>query len=363
MLALDDSLYSTPSQLPKDTLVLSHQSNGEDNETSRQVLHPCPKNSLVFATSVASSGHSIGGPETAVDSLPISANRLYSVGKRVPIIGRIKRGIGSNGGLEANEKLNLMSSYVSMWKRVCWIIFTLMIVFLSCQILKVCFQVQVSVGAWQTSLACGMLMVVNFLAEITFSTLNRHRLDQRVARRDPHWVGLSMGILAVGYREDPILLEGCLKSLGAIRYERNQRILLVVDGNEDQDEYMTQIFIKVFEKQGAVVFRPNFLCMDREANDKEREDLVRQIAYHQGPVCVMQPHRGKRSAMYTGFAALLQQGMESVVMTDSDTYLDPAVCKELAFALAESPVIGAATGDVRFYNTGTWVSFLSSLQY
>ncbi|KAF8947852.1 ATP-dependent RNA helicase [Haplosporangium bisporale] len=190
-----------------------------------------------------------------------------------------------------------------------------------------------------------MLMVVNFLAEITFSTLNRHRLDQRVARRDPHWVGLSMGILAVGYREDPILLEDCLKSLGAIRYERNQRILLVVDGNEDQDEYMTQIFIKVFEKQGAVVFRPNFLCMDREANDKEREDLVRQIAYHQGPVCVMQPHRGKRSAMYTGFAALLQQGMESVVMTDSDTYLDPAVCKELAFALTESPVIGAATGD------------------
>ncbi|KAF9212352.1 ATP-dependent RNA helicase [Podila verticillata] len=103
--------------------------------------------------------------------------------------------------------------------------------------------------------------------------------------------------------------------------------------------------------------------MDREANDKEREVLVRQIAYHQGPVCVMQPHRGKRSALYTGFAALLQQGIESVVMTDSDTYLDPAACKELAFALAESPVIGAATGDVRFYNTGTWVSFLSSLQY
>ncbi|KAG0042592.1 Hyaluronan synthase 3 [Gryganskiella cystojenkinii] len=352
-----------PPQPTKDTSVLSHQSNGEDNETSRQVLHPRPKDSLVITTSVASSALCLGIPKTAIDSLPTSTNGLYNVGERVPVIAKIERGIGSNGGLEANEKLNLMSSYVSMWKRVSWVIFTSMIVFLSCGILKACFHVQVSGGAWQTSLAYGMLMVVDFLTEITFSALNRLKVDQRVALRDPHWVGLSTGILAVGYREDPILLEGCLKSLGAIQYERNQRILLVVDGNEDQDEYMAQIFIKVFEKQGAVVFRSDFLCMDREANDKERENLVRQIAYHQGPVCVMQPHRGKRSAMYTGFAALLQQGIESVVVTDSDTYLDPAVCKELAFALAESPIIGAATGDVRFYNTGTWVSFLSSLRF
>ncbi|KAF9195205.1 hyaluronan synthase [Haplosporangium sp. Z 11] len=126
---------------------------------------------------------------------------------------------------------------------------------------------------------------------------------------------------------------------------------------------MAQIFLKVFESQGATVFRPDFLCMDREASDKTREDLVRQIAYHPEPVCVMQPHRGKRSAMYTGFAALLQQGIETVVVTDSDTYLDPSICKELVFVLAELPVIGTATGDVRIYNTGTWVSFLSSLRY
>ena len=36
---------------------------------------------------------------------------------------------------------------------------------------------------------------------------------------------------------------------------------------------------------------------------------------------------------------------------------------ELAFALSESPIVGAATGDVRIYNTGTWVSFLSSIRY
>lgn len=221
----------------------------------------------------------------------------------------------------------LKSSHVSLWKKSSWIVFTMSIFLMPYFILKACFHVQVSAGAWQTSITYGMLMAVDFLAVITFSALNRRQVNKRVRKRDPHWVGLSTGILAVGYREDPILLEGCLKSLRAIRYQRNQRVLLVVDGNESQDEYMAQIFMKVFEKQGAAVFRPDFLCMDREASDKGREDLVRQIAYHPGPVCVMQPHRGKRSAMYTGFAALLQQGIESVVVTDSDTYLDPNVCR------------------------------------
>ncbi|KAG9326287.1 hypothetical protein KVV02_004024, partial [Mortierella alpina] len=261
------------------------------------------------------------------------------------------------------QSYGLKSSPVSLWKKTAWVFFTLAIFMFPYMILKACFHLQVSAGAWQTSITYGMLMTVDFLCVITFSSLNRRRVNQRVRKRDPHWVGLTTGILAVGYREDPALLEGCLKSLRAIRYQRNQRVMLVVDGNESQDEYMAQIFLRVFEKQGPAVFRPDFLCMDREASDKAREDLVRQIAYHPGPVCVMQPHRGKRSAMYTGFAALLQQGIESVVVTDSDTYLDPRVCKELAFALAESPIIGAATGDVRIYNTGTWVSFLSSLRY
>ncbi|KAK5828170.1 nucleotide-diphospho-sugar transferase [Linnemannia elongata] len=261
------------------------------------------------------------------------------------------------------QSYGLKSSYVSLWKKLTWIVFTMGIFLLPYGILKACFHLQVSAGAWQTSITYGMLMAADFFAVICFSALNRRRVNQRINKRDPHWVGLSTGILAVGYREDPTLLEGCLKSLRAIRYQRNQRVMLVVDGNEEQDEYMAQIFMKIFEKQGAAVFRPDFLCMDREASDKAREDLVRQLAYHPGPVCVMQPHRGKRSAMYTGFAALLQQGIESVVVTDSDTYLDPAVCKELAFALAESPIVGAATGDVRIYNTGTWVSFLSSLRY
>ncbi|KAK3805506.1 MAG: nucleotide-diphospho-sugar transferase [Benniella sp.] len=261
------------------------------------------------------------------------------------------------------QKFGLKSTPVSFRKKAAWVGFTMSIFLMPYIILKACFHVHVSAGAWQTSVAYGMLMALDFMAVISFSALNRRRVNTRVKRRNPRWVGMSTGVLVVGYREDPVLLENCLKSLRAIRYQRNQRILLVVDGDEAQDEYMSQIFIKVFEKQGASVTRPNFLCKDRDASDPERLELLRQIAHHPGPVCVMQPHQGKRCAMYTGFAALQQQGVESVVVTDSDTFLDPHVCKELAFALGESPIVGAATGDVRIYNTGTWISFLSSLRY
>lgn len=225
------------------------------------------------------------------------------------------------------QSYGLKSSHVSIWKKALWLLFTMSIFLMPYAILKACFHLEIAAGAWQVSITYGAVMAMDFTAVIIFSALNRRRVNLRVRKRDPRWVGLSTGILAVGYREDPVLLEGCLKSLRAMRYQRNQRILLVVDGNEAQDEYMAEIFLRVFEKQGGTVFRPDFLCMDRAASNKEREDLVRQIAYHPGPVCVMQPHRGKRSAMYTGFAALLQQGIDAVVVTDSDTFLDPGVCK------------------------------------
>ncbi|KAF9093114.1 Hyaluronan synthase 3 [Mortierella sp. AD031] len=234
---------------------------------------------------------------------------------------------------EVATSFGLKSSHLSLWKKAAWIDFSMGIFLLPYIVLKACFHIQVFAGAWQTSVTYGMLMALDFMAVISFSALNRRKVNNRVKR--------------LGYREDPILLEGCLKSLRAIRYQRNQRVMLVIDGNEAQDEYMAQIFMKVFESQGAAIFRPDFLCMDRLANDKDRQDLVRRITYHPDPVYVMQPHRGKRAAMYTGFAVLLQQGIESVVVTDCDTYA------ELAFALAESPIVGAATGDVRIYNTAT----------
>ncbi|ORZ08393.1 nucleotide-diphospho-sugar transferase [Absidia repens] len=81
-------------------------------------------------------------------------------------------------------------------------------------------------------------------------------------------------------------------------------------------------------------------------------------------VCYMQPHCGKRQAMYTAFRILLAVGCESIVSTDSDTKFDPRCVLELERALHWFPSIGAAAGDVRIWNTrDSPLSFMSSLRY
>ncbi|CAO3614735.1 unnamed protein product [Cunninghamella blakesleeana] len=81
-------------------------------------------------------------------------------------------------------------------------------------------------------------------------------------------------------------------------------------------------------------------------------------------VCYLQPHRGKRHAMYTAFRILLAAGCESIVTTDSDTKFDPRAILELEKSLHWFPNIGAAAGDVRIWNANeSLLSFMSSLRY
>ncbi|KAK9708350.1 hypothetical protein K7432_009690 [Basidiobolus ranarum] len=255
------------------------------------------------------------------------------------------------------------STPVSLTKKLLWISSVLAVLSMPYYIsLPASIQTSFQLGSRQISFFYAILMFTNIFTIITFS-LNRRTVNRRVRNRDPNWEGMTTAVLAVGYREDPILLEGCLKSLIALRYQPNRKIFLIIDGDEEQDEYMAEIFERVFQYHNPVVLRPKFLVADVGKDHPLTLKLNQQIEEATGPICILQPHRGKRAAMYTGFSALIHSGIEAVLVTDSDTYLDPDCIKELAFCVSESPRIGAATGDVRIYNTGTWISFLSSLWY
>lgn len=78
-----------------------------------------------------------------------------------------------------SQSYGLKSSYVSLWKKATWIVFTLGIFLLPYGILKACFHLQVSAGAWQMSITYGMLMAADFFAVICFSALSRRRVNQR----------------------------------------------------------------------------------------------------------------------------------------------------------------------------------------
>ncbi|ORX84397.1 hypothetical protein BCR32DRAFT_230492 [Anaeromyces robustus] len=208
----------------------------------------------------------------------------------------------------------------------------------------------------------GLVIVIHYIIQAIFAYLNYRKVTKKKNRRRKDWTGLSTGLLVVGYREDPELFRGCLKSITYLRYAKNERIIVVVDGNEEEDRYMGDIFSKVFSRWDHRVITTDFRLQDIEMFEQRAIKLVEEVKKCMGPVCIMQPHFGKRAAMYTGFQVLLQCQVEAVVVTDSDTILDTHCIKELAFMLDDN-FVGAATGDVRIWNTGTMLSFLSSLRY
>lgn len=182
----------------------------------------------------------------------------------------------------------------------------------------------------------------------------------------------KMGLAVVGYREEPQLFTQCLKSVQSLNYPDPFKIVVVIDGDEDADREMANVFQTVFPGC-PVVGLPElpsmvFQRMEKESKKKLDYDQIIQDAYtlptDTVAVCYLQPHRGKRHAMYTAFRVLMASGCEAVVSTDSDTKFDPDAMLEMESALYWFPNIGAAAGDVRIWNTNdSLLSFMSSLRY
>ncbi|KAI7858147.1 nucleotide-diphospho-sugar transferase [Circinella umbellata] len=225
------------------------------------------------------------------------------------------------------------------------------------------------------------------------SNNNNSQQDDQQKRRKATKVGLAV----VGYREEPMLFAQCLESIQRLEYPDPIKIVVVVDGKDAQDHEMATIFEKAFPGNNPVVVLPHLLS-DPEGeevnnmlkNEKHNQnqslplesvvdstsssssDSTLQIKKQQGiilptdtrAVCYLQPHRGKRHAMYTAFRVLMAAGCDAVMSTDSDTRFDPQALIELERALYWHEDIGAAAGDVRIWNSGDGLlSFMSSLRY
>jgi len=139
----------------------------------------------------------------------------------------------------------------------------------------------------------GLVIVIHYTVQATFAYLNYRRVTKNKNRRRKDWTGLSTGLLVVGYREDPELFRGCLKSITYLRYAKNERIIVVVDGNEEEDRYMGDIFSKVFSRWDHRVITTDFRLQDIEMFEQRAIKLVEEVKKCMGPVCIMQPHSVK----------------------------------------------------------------------
>lgn len=158
----------------------------------------------------------------------------------------------------------------------------------------------------------GAILGLHLLIQSLFAFLE-HRRMRRAGRplklRVPSRSRRSVALCIAAYQEDPDYLRKCLRSAQRIAFA-DLKVVMVVDGNRQEDAYMLDIFHEVLggtEQAGFFVWRSNF----HEAGDGETEaslqegmDRVRDVVRSSTFSCIMQKWGGKREVMYTAFKAL-----------------------------------------------------------
>lgn len=203
----------------------------------------------------------------------------------------------------------------------------------------------------------GVIIVAYMFVQLFFSILNifwlvpkMEREYQSLKKPDP-----SVGVQVVGYKEEESLFRNCLISIKGLSYSNIKRVVVVVDGNDSkEDESMNSVFRQIFPN--GITIRLNQLP-DSIAN----YDFTNYLTTN-SPICIMQPHAGKRHAMYSASKLLIQDKCDWLFLTDSDTVLAPD-CIDQMIKLTANDKVGAVTGFVDIFNLENWLSYLTSLRY
>uniref|UniRef100_A0A3Q3X6E1 Uncharacterized protein n=1 Tax=Mola mola TaxID=94237 RepID=A0A3Q3X6E1_MOLML len=226
----------------------------------------------------------------------------------------------------------------------------------------------------------GLLLSFHVLVQSFFAFVEHRRMK---ACTDPCNFTKTIGFTISAYQEDPVYLRECLDSIRALQYPPELlRIIMVIDGNTDDDRYMMDMFREVFSDQdpGHYVWKNNYHTWDPAqaqqdvemgaegetdyiiGEDPQRREVERLIQSRKC-VCIMQKWGGKREVMYTAFKAL-GSSVDYIQVCDSDTKLDPLATVELCKVLESNPRYGAVGGDVMILNQReSYISFMSSLRY
>ncbi|XP_004077843.1 hyaluronan synthase 1 isoform X2 [Oryzias latipes] len=228
----------------------------------------------------------------------------------------------------------------------------------------------------------GLLLSLHVLVQSLFAFVEHRRMR---ARTKPCTFTKTIGFTISAYQEDPVYLRECLNSVKALKYPPELlRIVMVIDGNSEDDQYMMDMFKEVFAEYnpGLYVWRNNYHSWDpsqveqdiemaavtgEDADYMMADDLQRYEVEHliqtKRCVCIMQKWGGKREVMYTAFKAL-GSSVDYVQVCDSDTKLDPLATVELCKVLESNSRYGAVGGDVMILNMkDSYISFMSSLRY
>ncbi|CAD6960728.1 unnamed protein product [Tilletia controversa] len=262
----------------------------------------------------------------------------------------------------------------------------------------------------------GVVLIADFLVQLTCALANRVSVDRIVARRramvteQPNVFAdkcsnsktllhpdASISIAVVGYREDDNAWRLCLRSIQKQSMQPRQ-VICVVDGNEAPDLKMANSFADEYGGQRTALIhlplllstihkdvyhaslqrqgykQPGFFRkMGRWLNGsytpkqevaiaEAREAVIQQVEAWErefnissfDSVCFSQPHGHKRTAMFTAFCVAMYatRTRDAIFTTDSDTLLQEDALDEMFAILDSDPHIGGVTADVKIFNRG-----------
>ena len=206
----------------------------------------------------------------------------------------------------------------------------------------------------------GLYLIVFTIVQFTFAFLNKKKVKKEFVDNGND---KKCNILVVGYKEKKEYFKNCLKSIKDNYFNNNiiNKIIVVIDGNENDDSYMIDIFNNVFGDN------LNITLDEYDKNDFKQNYLDNYS--EKKAICISQKHEGKRSALFTGFSiSLLEKEMmngnlEFIYCTDSDTTIKNESIENM-IALLDNDNVGAVAGNLSIFNKyDSFISFLSNIRY
>uniref|UniRef100_A0A8C4XE74 Hyaluronan synthase 1 n=1 Tax=Erpetoichthys calabaricus TaxID=27687 RepID=A0A8C4XE74_ERPCA len=202
----------------------------------------------------------------------------------------------------------------------------------------------------------------------------------------------SVALTISAYQEDPEYLRECLNSVKNTQYPPDKlRIIMVIDGNSPDDQYMMDMFKEVFQNEdvGTFVWKNNYHTWDPRAaleeaarnegqiyqnldeldyKEFEVEDperlKVEELIQTKRCVCIMQKWGGKREVMYTAFKAL-GDSVDYCQVCDSDTNFMSSLRYWMAFNVERAcqsffDCVSCISGPLGLYRNDLLQQFLES---
>ncbi|CAH1782048.1 unnamed protein product, partial [Owenia fusiformis] len=281
---------------------------------------------------------------------------------------------------EANVTLGFRIFYLSM---SIGLVIGLMLVFYVLNVRLV--RVGMGTLPWAQTVY-GLVTMSHYISESFFAIINKYKMSrlgrkvQGLKRANFRCEG-KVALQIVGYREDPAYFRNCILTArdcaGPIYV-----VIVVVDGHEERDAYMAEIVTEVFGPDVTMQIILDELAANID-EDAWQDLVVKPVAEYLGDgseytgaireedeeitykvLAIRQLHEGKRSAMHCAMRLLIDLGLDYIMMTDSDTLLDPDCIAHLSNLIESDSSLGAVTGNVGIFNANeSPISYLSAVKY